>query len=277
METQNPSNDADNKARITITLRQSLLPLLDRFVDGQRIRNRSHAIEFILGQHLGAGVETAVIFAAGSSNGELDTMKVVKNKPAIAWTLDRLKDAGVRTVILVIDEFGAPLKEYVGEGERWGLRVTFVKDTDRKGTAYALQLVKPLIDETFILIYGDVLADINLADVVEFHREHDVVGTVSLTYKAKIGNFGVARLEGNYIVDYSEKPGEGGQHGLINAGIYIFEPKIFSYVSDSNWLEEDVLPVVAKSEQLLGYPFDGGWFDLSTEDGLKAADEQWNG
>ena len=255
--------NSDNKARITITLRQSLLPLLDRFIDGDRIRNRSHAIEYILSQNLGLGMNTAVFLAGSDERGIVDAMRMVSGKPGIAWTLDMLRNAGVRSVILVIDEHGSEIKNYVGEGAQWKMKVTYVKDSDKKGTAHALGLVKPLIDESFLLIYGDVLSKISLGDFVEHHQENETVGTVALTYSASISDFGVARMQGSHIVDYTEKPGEDAQHGLVNAGMYIFEPNIFQFLDGAESLERDVLPTVAKAGQLTGYPFDTAWYDLS--------------
>jgi dTDP-glucose pyrophosphorylase len=270
------NTQSENKARITITLRQSLLPLLDRFIDGSNIRNRSHAIEFILGQHLGAGVELAVVFAVASSRtGDVDAMKMVGNKPAIAWMMESLRDAGVRHVILVVDEKGTGLREYVGEGLAWNMRITFVKDDERKGTANALNLVKPLIDKTFILMYGDIMAKISLAELIEHHQDEEQIATIALTYNASVGTFGVARMQGNLVVDFAEKPGTDAQHGLVNAGIFVFEPEIFNFVQNTTSIEHDILPMVAKTHQLVGYPFDGTWCDISTNGGLEQANNEW--
>ncbi len=275
MENQQTQGGADNKARITITLKQSLLPLLDHFIDGDRIRNRSHAIEYILSQNLGLGMNTAVILAGGDESGTVDAMRIVAGKPGIAWTLDLLQGIGVRSVILVIDEHGMDLKNYIGEGAQWKMKVTYVKDADKKGTAHALAMVKPLIDESFLLIYGDILSKISLGDFIEHHQTTEHVGTVALTYSASISDFGVARMQGSQIVDYTEKPGQDAQHGLVNAGMYIFEPHIFQFLDGAESLERDVLPTVAKAGQLSGYPFDAAWYDLSNQKDLATANLNW--
>lgn len=275
MENQQTQSSGDNKARITITLKQSLLPLLDRFIDGDRIRSRSHAIEYILSQNLGLGMNTAVILAGSDGSGIVDAMRIVSGKPGIAWTLDLLQEAGVRSVILVIDEYGTDLKNYIGEGAQWKIKITYVKDADKKGTAHALSMVKPLIDETFLLIYGDILSKISLGDFIEHHQTTEHIGTVALTYSASISDFGVARMQGNQIVDYTEKPGQEGQHGLVNAGMYIFEPHIFQFLDGAESLERNVLPIVAKAGQLTGYPFDTVWYDLSNPKDLATANTDW--
>lgn len=265
------------KAHITITLRQDLLPLLDSFVDGEKIRNRSHAIEYILGQHLGLGIQHAVIFAgADPETKEVTALTRVKNRPVIAYIFDTLKTAGIRNVILVVDGKGGELRDYLGDGGQWGVAVTYVKDEAAKGTAHALQLAKPYIKHTFLLIYSDVLADVNLADLVEEHQRSQAVGTVALTYKRAAGEYGVARMEGRKIVEFLEKPGAEGKHGLVNAGIYLFEPKIFDTMSAATRsLEKEALPKVAAAGELAGYPFQGKWFDISRPEGRSAAEKEW--
>ncbi|MFC1598098.1 sugar phosphate nucleotidyltransferase [Patescibacteria group bacterium] len=265
------------KARITITLRQELLPLIDRFVDGDKIRNRSHAIEYILGQHLGLGIQHVVIFAGADPETKAVTaLTRVKNRPVIAYLFDMLKASGIRDVIMVIDEHGEELKEYLGDGVQWGVQMRYVEDKEGKGTAHALKLAKPYIKETFLLIYSDALADINLNDFVEHHQQGDSLGTVALTYIRTAGDYGVARMEGNKVMVFEEKPGQEGRHGLVNAGMYLFEPAVFDYIKEGAVsLENDVLPNIATDAQLTGYPFHGKWFDISKKAGRILAEKEW--
>jgi NDP-sugar pyrophosphorylase family protein len=271
-----PKKEQKSKARITITLRKDLMPLLDNFIDGDRIRNRSHAIEFILGQHLGLGLQQAVILAGAEDDGTLQALTRVRNRPIIAYQFDMLKNFGVRKVIIVLDDKGEELRDYLGDGEQWGMKVTYVHDKERTGTAGALRLVKPLIENTFVLLFSDVLADINLVDMVEHHQSTGGIGSVALTYKRDAGVYGVARMEGNNIVEFDEKPGKEGRHGLVNAGMYIFEPSVFEKIGDDvRSMERDVFPAVADSGKLTGYPFQSRWFKVSTEKGLKKAEADW--
>lgn len=264
------------KARITITLNPELLPLLDRFVDGEKIRNRSHAIEFILSNQLGVGIERAVIFAGANEQHDVYALTSVRNRPLIAYHFDLLKAHNIRDVLIVVDEYGSKLREFVGDGAQYGVRVVYAQDNERTGTAHALLLAKPFIRSTFLLLYSDSLADINLSDFAEHHRETDgAVGTVALTYKKSPEEYGVARMQGHKIVDYAEKPGKDSKHGLVNTGFYIFEPNIFDYIApDSQWLETDVLPKVAASGALIGYPFEGRWFDISKASGRERAEKE---
>jgi mannose-1-phosphate guanylyltransferase/phosphomannomutase len=266
----------DHKARITITLRQDLLPLLDHFVDGKNIRNRSHAIEYILGKHLGMGIQHAVVLAGVDEHGTLPALTHVRNRPAIAYTFEMLRAHGIRNVILVVNKNGQPLKDLVGDGAQWGLRVVYVEDQEGSGTAHALSLVAPFVKQTFLVIYSDMLADINLSDFVENHKQGGLVCSVALSYNRSPEQYGVARMEGTRVVEYSEKPGKEGKHGMMNAGLYICEPKIFDYITkDTHSLEKEVLSKIAADKNLLGYPFQGKWFDISKEGGRIRAEQEW--
>lgn len=267
---------SSGKARVTITLRNDLLPLLDNFIDGEKIRNRSHAIEYILGQHLGLGIRHVVIFAGSDENKNVSALTRVQNRPVIAYLFDSLKSFGIKDVILVVDEYCQELKKYLGDGAQWGVNITYIENDHNSGTACALAIVQPRIEHTFMLIYSDQLADINLNDFVENHQQSNAVGTVALTYSKSPEEYGVARMEGNKIVEYSEKPGKESKHGLVNAGVYIFEPKIFEYMeSGAQSLEKDVLPHVASTGLLAGYPFQGKWYDISDKAGLDKAEKEW--
>lgn len=264
------------KDRITITLSKDILPLLDRFIDGETIRNRSHAIEFILNQHLGVGVDQAVVLAGTDKHGIVQAMTMVRQKPVIGYIFDLLKKSNVREAVVVVDKMGTLLRQYLGDGSGWGVKIKYVEDPKVVGTAHALSLVKSHIRGSFLLFYSDSLVQLSIGDFVTMHKAEGRIGTVAVTYKKSQEQYGVARMEGNKIVEYSEKPGEKSKHGLVNAGLYIFEPAIFDYVKpEARSLERDILPLVAAQQQLVGYPFQGAWFDISNEKSRQRAEHDW--
>lgn len=269
--------ETKGKARITITLRQDLLPRLDHFVDGENIRNRSHAIEFILNQQLGVGIEHAVILAGADRNNVVHALTRIRKRAAIEYTFELLKNFGIRDVIIVVDRYGDELRNFVGDGAQWGVRTVFVQDAESIGTAHALLQAKSYVKQSFLVVYSDTLANINLSDVVEHHHAAGLPGTVALTYaRSPEDHYGVARMEGNKVLEYSEKPGKEGKHGLVNAGIYVFEPEIFNYITkETRSIEKEILPLLAGKKQLSGYPFQGKWFDIARESGRNLAENEW--
>ncbi|MCW1930302.1 MAG: sugar phosphate nucleotidyltransferase [Candidatus Kerfeldbacteria bacterium] len=268
---------AQSKARITITLRNDLLPRLDNFIDGENIRNRSHAIEFILNQQLGVGIERAVILAGADHNNVVHALTRIRKRATIEYTFELLKKFGIRDIIIVIDRYGDELRSFVGDGSQWGVHAQFAQDGESIGTAHALLAVKSQLKSSFMVIYSDTLVNLNLGDMVEHHEQNNLNATVALTYRrSPEERYGVARMEGNKVLEYSEKPGKEGKHGLVNAGVYIFEPNIFDYISnDTQSIEKEVLPQLAEQKQLTGYPFQGKWFDIARDNDRKAAENEW--
>lgn len=266
----------NHKARITVTLRSDLLPRLDDFIDGEKIRNRSHAIEYILGQHLGMGIQYAVIFASLNPKQSANALTRVRNRPIIAYIFEALKENGIRNVVVIVDKYGKQLKEYIGDGDQWGLTLQYVEDRHPRGTAHALSLVQAMMQRTFLVLFSDVLGDLNFLDFVEHHQQSSSIATLALTHQRSQADYGVARMEGNKIKDFREKPGAGSSYGLVNAGIYLLEPEIFKYIEPQmTSLEKEVFPILAANEKLCGYPFQGKWFDIGDPAHRRDAERSW--
>jgi glucose-1-phosphate cytidylyltransferase len=134
-------------------------------------------------------------------------------------------------------------------------------------------------DELFCLTYGDGVADINVADVVSFHRRHGRIGTV--TGVRPPGRFGVMTtspaVEGQLISSFAEKPQTG--EGLINGGYFVFDARVFDYLSDDPGLvfEQDPLCRLAQDGQLMLFEHHGFWQPMDTYREWKMLSEMWDG
>lgn len=264
------------RERLTITLKESLVRALDAMVDGSRVRNRSHAVETVLTEVLGSQQVKVLILAGGPGvrfrplTYELPKAMIpIGGKPLLEHTLDRLRNAHFTDITISVGYLGEKIKTYFGDGSRWGLQLTYV---DQKGgtpgTAQPLKQSGALSNSTpTLVIYGDVLADISYADLVDFHRsQHSSTATVALTSVEVVSEWGVARLSGSKITSFEEKPKRTATKShLVNAGIFIVEPVFNKLIKDSAVrLEKDVFPRLAEDNRLFGYPFDGLWYDVST-------------
>ena len=117
-------------------------------------------------------------------------------------------------------------------------------------------------NETFLLTYGDGVADINIKDLVAFHRSHGKPATITSTQPG--GRFGAMDLaEDGKVLGFKEKP--KGDGGWVNAGFFVFEPKIFDYlVDDTTILEKTPLENLARNRELLTYRHRGFWQAMDT-------------
>ena len=272
--------------RLTITLRKDLLPLIDQTIDGAKIRNRSHAIEYLLSQSLGPKIKKALILAGGKGikmrplTYEMPkTMIPVKGKPILEYIVDNLRDAGIKDLVILIGQMGEKIKDHFGDGSRFGVKIKYVKEKETAGTGGALrQLEKTVGIKPFVLVYGDVLIELNYHDFIDFHTSHAGLVTIALTSVAEPYEYGAVKLHGENVVDFIEKPEKGTSSShLVSSGIYVVEPEIFDFIPKKAPVsfEKDVLPKLIAKKKVLGYPFEGKWFDVSTPEIYEQVLKEW--
>ncbi|MCK4525514.1 MAG: hypothetical protein KAU07_03685, partial [Candidatus Andersenbacteria bacterium] len=222
-----------NRSRITITIKNELLKNVDRIIDGTKIKNRSHAIEFLLAKNFGEQkIKKAVILAGGGGvvpKGKIKPVSRIltdcKGKMFVEHVFDWLKKEGIKEVIISAGDLSLEVKDKIGDGSKFGLQVSYLsKDT---GTASVLKYLVNIIDETFLMMNGDVLSDVDLDEMFDFHKKSGGLCTIGMISVKEPSLFGTIKLKGSQIVDFIEKPKEGKEESyLINAGIYLVEPEI---------------------------------------------------
>ncbi len=276
-----------NKTRITITLNEDLLTKIDSLVDKEKIRNRSHAIESLITKTLKPKISQAVILAAGKGvrwrplTYEIPKALIpIKGKPILEHTINYLRDYNIRDIFIVVGNLGEKIKNYFGNGERFGINITYIEDKKEKGTAPALKAVKNFIkNESFLLWYIDEIADIDIDDLINFHTTHKALGTVALSSVSDPIGLGAVKLQGPRVTEFLEKPLKKKiESYVINAGIFIFQPEIFNYLTNKILsLEKDVFPQISQEGKFYGYLFSGKWYDIGTPKVYAQAIKEWRG
>lgn len=276
------------RERLTITLKQEILDALDANIDGDRLRNRSHAIEYYLSKSLGQKALKVLILAGGkpvdfgsSQGGRLPKAMVkIAGKPLLEQTLLKLKAAKFQEIIISIGEGGDSIKNHFKDGESLGLNIKYIEqDKKINGPAGALLQAKDLVGHgSFLLLYGDVLSDVDYTDLIQFHSLNSPsVCTMTLTSTESAGLWGLAKLQGSRVVEFEEKPKSPKTFSrLINAGIYIMGPEIFRYIKGEGGkgvakLESGAFPRLAQEGKLYGYVYEGLWLDISSSAAYKQA------
>lgn len=275
-----------DRERLTITLKKSILVKVDGLIDGTKLRNRSHAIETLISQSLTPKVNQAVILAGGRGlNMRPFTFEMPKGlfpvagKPILEHIIEFLRRYEVRDIIMSIGHLGEKIQEYFSDGKKFGIRISYTWEKEPLGTGGALNLARNQIrGETFLVIHGDILIDINLTDMILFHKEHEDVATIALTSVIDPSNFGEVVLHGNKITQFIEKPQKGKQTSqLINCGLYLLEKRIFNYLPKQGISHlEDIFPRLAQNRQLSGFLFAGRWADIGTPFSYEKAIKVWS-
>ncbi len=125
---------------------------------------------------------------------------------------------------------------------------------------------------TFAMTYGDGLSDISMASVLEFHRSHGRIATVTAVRPP--ARFGAIVMDGDQVVDFHEKPQSG--EGWINGGFFVFEPGVFDYLrGDATVLEGAPLEQLARDGQLMAYRHPGFWHAMDTVRDRDVLNELW--
>ncbi|ASJ52772.1 glucose-1-phosphate cytidylyltransferase [Brevibacillus formosus] len=153
-------------------------------------------------------------------------------------------------------------------------RVTLIdtgKDTGTGGRVKRIQ--KYVGEESFMLTYGDGLSDIDIEQLVKFHRTHKKLATITTTQPP--GRFGALDIaDGNTVTGFQEKP--KGDGGWINAGFFVMEPGVFDYIAgDETVLEKEPLESLAKANQLMAFKHTGFWHPMDTLRDKNYLEELW--
>ncbi len=276
-----------NREHISLTIDKNILSEVDKTIDGNNIRNRSHAFEVLLSRVIDTKKVRKAFILAGGKGTRLrpityeipKPMVLIHGRPLLEHTINLLKKNDIRNIILSIGYMGEKIKEYFGNGSKLGVNISYVEENEPTGTAGALRLAKPLLDDcNFIMINGDNLYKIDYPEMIQASLSNGAVATIALTTVSDPSKFGVAKMKGTRIVDFVEKPKpDEAPSNLINAGIYIFNSKIFDYIPDKHFsmIETEVFPKLIADEQFYGYVMEGQWLPAGTLEEYEQAIKEW--
>ncbi len=189
-------------------------------------------------------------------------MAPVLGKPFLEHQICYLREQGITDIILAVYNMADKIKSYFGNGSRWLVDLTYSEEEMPLGTAGAIKKAQKYIDDTFLVLNGDTYADIDLQKMLEFHNAKKSNFTMALTKNSDPIHFGSVVMDGNKIIGFAEKANSSNE--LINAGVYLFEPKLFDYIAPdrNSSIEKDLFPILAKEGSLYGYKFDGYFMDI---------------
>ena len=141
-------------------------------------------------------------------------------------------------------------------------------------TGGRLKRIQEHIDDTFCVTYGDGLSDININNLISFHKEKKSLATLTAIHPPE--RFGVLSLSGDYVSEFHEK--HRGESSWINGGFFVFEPEVFDYLQDGDMtiLERDPLETLSKEGKLTAFKHNGFWFPMDTLRDKRYLENLWN-
>jgi mannose-1-phosphate guanylyltransferase len=189
------------------------------------------------------------------------------DRPFIAFMLQWLRVHEIDDVIMSCGFLATSVRNVLGDGSAYGIKLRFVEEPDPRGTAGALKYAERLLDERFLMLNGDVLTDIDLTGQIAQHERTGARATLALAPVTDPSAYGLVHLnEDRSVRDFLEKPSPDQiDTNLISAGAYVLQRDILQLVPpDRNVsIEREVWPALI-GDGLYGFPADAYWLDIGT-------------
>ncbi|PRR82852.1 glucose-1-phosphate cytidylyltransferase [Clostridium vincentii] len=173
---------------------------------------------------------------------------------------------------LTVDLHSGDIKYYNCKAEPW--KITLIDTGINTMTGGRLKRVREYIEnETFMLTYGDGVADVNINELIKFHKNNSNVATITAVQPS--GRFGALDIDSNsYVNTFMEKP--NGDGAWINGGFFVLEPEVFDCIKDDSTIfEREPLEGLARDNKLSAYKHKGFWKPMDTLRDKKVLEKMW--
>ena len=194
----------------------------------------------------------------------------VGDRPILEIVVAQLRHHGFSDLVFAVGHLAGLLEAYFGDGERFGVSITYSLEKEPLGTAGPLSLVEGLT-ERFLVMNGDVLTGIDYSGMLSHHQRTGAIATVAVHPRSVNINLGVVEQDDEgLLTEYVEKPTLDYR---VSMGIYIFEPRVLDFVDRNVRLDlPDLMKrLVAGGEEVSCYNYDGYWLDIGRPDDYEQA------
>ncbi|HEX2947308.1 MAG TPA: sugar phosphate nucleotidyltransferase [Clostridia bacterium] len=194
-------------------------------------------------------------------------MVPVANKPVMEHILELLKKHGITNIAATLQYMPDLISEYFEDGDPFGVKLRYYIEDKPLGTAGSVKNAEAFLDDTFLVISGDALTDIDLKSAVRFHRDRNSMATLILKRVDIPLEYGVVVTgPDGRIIRFLEKPSWGEVFSdTANTGIYILSPEVFDYIKPGEVFDfsRDLFPLLLKeNKNLFGYVTEDYWCDI---------------
>ena len=197
----------------------------------------------------------------------------VGNKPLLEIIIQNIVEYGFRKFYMAVNYKDEMIRDYFGDGSKWGVEIRYIREETRLGTAGALSLLPEKPTDPLIVMNGDLLTKVNFHHLLDFHEELNADATMGVReYDLEIP-FGIVQIENHQILNIDEKP---MQSFFVNAGIYVLDPKVLDLIPKNSFYDMPDLfnKLLQKKYKTAAFPIREYWLDIGRmEDLVKANGE----
>lgn len=196
-------------------------------------------------------------------------MVPIMGKPLLERNIENLKKHGIDEVLLSTCYKPHKIEEYFGNGEGLGIKIGYISEDMPLGTGGAIKNAQNFLSDAFVVFNADILSDIDISDMIRFHKQTGAIATIAVTKVENPSNYGVIEHDDNgFIKTFKEKPQpDESSSNLINAGIYIFEPQLLDEIPSGRAVsvERETYPhLLQKGYKIAAYNGCSYWLDIGT-------------
>ena len=223
-----------------------------------------------------------VIILAGGHGSRISEESHLKPKPMIEiggmpilWHIMKIYSKyNINDFVICCGYKGNMIKEYFDKFDHSSWNIELVDTGLDTMTGGRIKRIQDHIDDTFCLTYGDGLSDVNITNLISFHKEKKSLATLTAIHPPE--RYGVVNLSEHYVTEFREK--HTSESSWINGGFFVFEPELFDYLQDgdSTVLEKKPLETLAKEQQLTAFKHTGFWHPMDTLRDKNHLENLWN-
>ncbi len=185
----------------------------------------------------------------------------VYGKPMLEHIINNAKSCGFNNFTISIKHFGNKIKKYFQNGKKLNTKIDYLVENKALGTAGSLYQFAKRKNQTVVVSNCDVISDLDYLDVLKYHKKNKATATMVVMQHENVNPYGVVTAKGNKFLGYSEKPVKVER---INAGIYVFESKVFKYIKKNKYLDMNIffLNLLRLKQKIVVYPIYEKWQDF---------------
>ncbi|MFA6196768.1 MAG: nucleotidyltransferase family protein [Sulfurimonas sp.] len=199
----------------------------------------------------------------------------VGNKPILETIINNFKKYGFTNIIISVSYKAKIIEDYFKDGKEFGVDIEYIHEDKRMGTAGALSLIRDTLDDTFFVMNGDLLTNINFENMLEYHMSNNSKATMGVREYDFQVPYGVVDIKDNKILSITEKP----IHSFyVSAGIYILEPEVLELIPENQFYDMPTLfeEIINKNLQSVPFPISEYWLDIGQIDEFKKANSDYH-
>lgn len=203
----------------------------------------------------------------------------VGDRPLIEYLLLLLKKYGIRDIIINLHHLGEKIEKALGDGSRWGIRISYSREEIILGTGGGIKKAQAFLsDSAFLVINGDILIDIDINNLLEFHQRHGGIATMVLRENDNPDLYGSVKTDKDVrvrqILDRPVCP-VMDLNSYMFTGIHLIEPKIFQYIPEGQYYSviDAYIEMLTKNEVVYGHIMKGHWSDVGTIEGHRKVND----